>query len=278
MEIKTTNEFDNYLNGITFQVAKLTGVSDSEMLEEFKIYLKDYVLGEILERKSYIDLDSVYGIPVGVKIALSGSGISHGTLPGTKINTEGFINSSFLYRLALEEAYILDREIGNNYFPDKITQFLKKSKRESYYNVVSDLVNYELGLCDRRVGYVAVKEDDDELVNSLSECLNKLKIEVLKEMRITGFNSSNSITYNIVDELFDNTKHYTLPEKRALIGMVYVDTALALGEKVDNNIISQTLLNIEAASYTGNEIINRYKNNFNRQVKDYYGMGKIRRL
>ena len=275
MQILTVNQFDNYLNDIAFQVSLATGVRDSKMLEEFRLYLKDYLIGEILSKKKHIDFEGYGDVPLGVKIALTASGISYGSLGGRELLVEGFDNSSFLYEHALDEAYNMDEELGNNYFDKKIYDFIVNSKRMTYPMLVCPLITYETCLNDRKIGYIHTSEEELKKANTLSNALYSLCDVVKKQMESDGLNSTNSLTYSIIDDLFGKDRHYSLPEKRALIGMAYVDTMISIGEAPDEETVSRTILNLEAASYLGDETIRKYKKIFDKEIKEYYGIGKI---
>lgn len=275
MELLNSNDFENYLNEITFQVSMQTGVKDGEMLEEFRIYLKDFLLGEILQKKGYIDLVVGEELPLGIRMALTGSGISYGTIPGGLLKIEGFDNSITLYNYAVSEASKMDNEIGGIYFPNEVLEFITNFRGSNYKDLVGDLINYEVGVKDRFIGYLNNPLEDDRIAAFLSGALYSLSIKVLDKMESEGLYCSNSLTYNIISDIFDDNSHYSLAEKRALIGMVYVDTRITNNEEVDDDIVAHTILDVEAASYKDDSIINKYKNSFEKEINNYYGYGKI---
>ena len=275
MELLSLNDFENYLNDITFQVSLQTGVKDNEMLKEFREYLKDYLLGEILQKKGYIDLGIGEELPLGIRIALTGSGISYGTIPGGLLKIEGFDNSVVLYNYAASEVSKMDKELGGDYFPNEVLDFINNSHGVNYRDLVGDLVNYEVGVKDRFIGYINDTKDSSRAADYLTGALYALSLNVLDSMEREGLDATNSLTYNIILDIFNDNDHYSLAEKRALIGMVYIDTKIANNEEIDNDIIAHTILDTEAASYKNDSIINKYKRYFEKEINNYYGYGKI---
>jgi hypothetical protein len=247
MNIINENQFENFLNNITYQTIVIFNLKyDDESVVDFRNYLKDYYLNVIKKNNGFYIEDTK-----AIKIALIGSGISSNTA-SIELYKKDYnkINCDSLKQYAKKAIINLDNELWGDNYPDRVVDFLE-SDEEFNTDSFCNLIKYGIALQDRKNNYL--EGDKEEQTNMLWSSLFEKYLNCISYMEDVG--EDNSITYQLLKLVYEEDNHYSLASKRALIGIAYIDHSLDSRNPVDKDIMDLTIRNIKASELENNSNI-----------------------
>jgi len=266
------NDIINYIYNATLQTQRIFKCIDAKQLNEFKNYLEDAVLFDVIScNEKELNLDK-NKIPNSIKTALIASGISeNGILPmGKGYDLKSISITSDAHHYAKRRIIEIEKERLNGTYKDNMDRVVSHM-RESYatFPIISKLV--ELGILqnERNCGYIQDSKENTDFFEGVTQAT-----WLIQEQLLEYYGLKDSIVYGICSDIYKRpqAQHYSLAATNALSKMAEIDLLTeieGLDEYSDYEGLRFALRNIEAAKVSEPELIKKYEKRFKDKMRTH---------
>ena len=260
-------EFDLFLNDITFQTCLMYGITDSSEMLNFKDTLESCVIEEILKCKDVIEVTQTnhkHGsneVSNFIKSAIIESGLDkYGMIPVRCLyKIKPLINDDFLCIHALSRYIEIEEELYGENYASTALKIAENCINEEQLEI-EDTLKFSFYVGDRTNMLIY-----DAEAFELKYLLNSLWAIEKGALEKRGY--KESLCYKICNDVISSNRRYDLTERNALIAMAMADYRLNTGIEVTSNELDYIEKRVEIAKVEHPEI-EKYKEEFDNKIKN----------